>query len=63
MKCSFCRFMNALVKLLQLLAELASMICIIEIASLSHKDPFKSHAIGNVEKYYSYPSLYDEIPS
>jgi len=63
MKCSFCRFMNTLVKTLQLLAELASMICILEIASLSHKDPFKSHVIGNIEKYYNYPSLYNEIPS
>ena len=63
MKCSFCRFMNTLVKILQLLAELASMICILEIASLSHKDPFKSHVIGNIEKYYNYPSLYNEIPS
>ena len=60
MELSFLAKCFIFVKVLEILADIGSFICVIIIVSISSKNSFKSHIIGNIERYYSYPSAYNE---
>ena len=61
MDCKKCLFF---LKLLLLGVELAIFICVCIIVSISSKDPFKSHIIGNITDYFSYiPDITSSLKS
>jgi len=65
MKCKFkCKHFLKIIKVLDYLAKLAMFIIVCILCSLSSKDPFKSHVIGNMTDYFNiYPNITTEIQS
>ena len=51
------------VKLIIFLLEVCSFVCICIIVSMSKSNPFKSHIIGDIDRYYSYPFSNDDTYS
>ena len=58
-----CKGCLKFVQFLEFLADIGAFICVCIIVSLSSSNPFKSHIIGNIELYYSYPFAYNETSS
>ena len=63
MKCNCFGVICFAVKILFFSLEDVSFVCICIIVSLSKSNPFKSHIIGNIDKYYSYVFSNDDIYS
>ena len=48
-----CQYIVYFLKILQMLAETAVFGTVIALCTLSSKDPFKSHIIGNITNYFN----------
>ena len=56
-----CKNCSKLLKCVETLIEIGIFVCVCILCSLSSKDPFKSHRIGNITNYFLYENK-DNLP-